>query len=396
MSNQSYSFTRSEVGSIIILSLITALRLLGIFLMLPIFSAYATHYPGATLPLSGVAFGIYALTQSIFQIPMGWASDRWGRKPLLLLGLLIFTVGSLSCGMAEDIFQLIIARAVQGSGAVGSVAMATLADVTRPNVRAKAYTITGIAIGGAFIFGLLAGPVLAAQLGFNNLFYLLALLGALAMAFAGMLFPNIKRPRVNGETIGPRQILKNAELRHIYLAGFVLSFTVNLFFFTYPLSWTNLGLEKSRLWEVYLIIFIPSFLVVFPYVRYAEKRGRLWMLMHIGWLSMATGYLCYLIGGMQKWLLYVGGGLYFLGYSLFQPLLASFLTQRIPSNSRGSATGFYGFTGFLGSSLGGMLAGILSNIGLSFPVALGLSLLLLWVFLGLPVSPDAPSKNTPH
>ena len=132
--------------------------------MLPIFSAYTTHYPGATLPLSGVAFGIYALTQSIFQIPMGWASDRWGRKPLLLLGLLIFTVGSLSCGMAEDIFQLIIARAVQGSGAIGSVAMATLADVTRPNVRAKAYTITGIAIGAARRAGTVSTTVIQESL----------------------------------------------------------------------------------------------------------------------------------------------------------------------------------------------------------------------------------------
>ena len=117
-------------------SLITALRLLGMFLILPIFSVYVLRYPGATLPLAGIAFGIYALTQSVFQIPMGWASDRWGRKPLILFGLLLFSGGSVICGLARNIVQLIIARAIQGSGAIGAVALATLADQTRSHVRA--------------------------------------------------------------------------------------------------------------------------------------------------------------------------------------------------------------------------------------------------------------------
>ncbi|NIM07447.1 MAG: MFS transporter, partial [Armatimonadetes bacterium] len=114
MTDSRYSFTRSEAGPVIVVSLIVALRLLGIFLMLPIFSAYAVRYPGATLPLTGVAFGIYALTQSLFQIPLGWASDRWGRKPVLFVGLALFALGSLSCGLANNIFQLIIARTIQG------------------------------------------------------------------------------------------------------------------------------------------------------------------------------------------------------------------------------------------------------------------------------------------
>ena len=157
--------------------------------MLPIFSAYAVRYPGASPALAGVAFGIYALMQCFFQIPLGWASDRWGRKPVLLVGLLLFTLGSVGCAWAHDIYGLILARALQGTGAVGAVAFAVLADLTRPSVRAQAYTITGIAIGASFMIGLLAGPFLAAQIGLNGLFYLLAGLGFLSMVLTATSFP---------------------------------------------------------------------------------------------------------------------------------------------------------------------------------------------------------------
>lgn len=359
--------------------------------MLPIFSAYVIRYPGATLPLAGLAFGIYALTQSIFQIPLGWASDRWGRKPVLLIGLALFTVGSLACAFVEDISHLILARALQGSGAVGSVAIAALADVTRPTVRAQAFTITGIAIGSAFMIGLLGGPLLAAKIGLSGLFYMLGFLGLSAMIVAGLWLPGGAPSQQAEPQVGLKEILWNTDLRPIYLATFVLSFTLNLFFFTYPLSWTKLGLEKSQLWEVYLIIFVPSILLVFPYVRSAEKRGRLWLPARLGWLLVAAGYLAYLIGATHKSFLYFSGASFFLGYSLFQPLLPSFLTQRIPPGGRGTATGFYNSSGFLGASLGGMLGGSLIQLSPSLPELVGLSLLIVWFFIGLPNPPETLS-----
>lgn len=173
--------TRQETQAVIIVSLIVALRLLGIFLLFPIFSAYAIKYPNATLPLVGIAFGIYPLVQGLLQIPFGWASDRFGRRPILFIGLFLFSLGSLICGMAENITQLILARVLQGSGAVSAVAMAALGDLTRHQVRAQAFTITGITVGAAFMVGLLGGPFLAAHLGFHSLFYLLAALSFFSM-----------------------------------------------------------------------------------------------------------------------------------------------------------------------------------------------------------------------
>jgi MFS family permease len=391
LTDNHHSFTRAEIGPVIVVSLISALRLLGIFLILPVFSVYAVHYPEASLAMAGIAFGAYALTQSILQIPLGWASDRWGRKPILLIGLALFGVGSIGCGLAQNIFQLIVARVIQGTGAIGSVALAALADLTRPAVRTQAFTVTGIAIGSAFMIGILGGPLLAASIGLSGLFYVLAALAFSAMVLAAISFPKKNKSVDKQPAMAFRPILMHGELRPIFIAAFVLSFTLNLFFFTYPLSWTDIGLDRAELWKVYLIIFLPSALLVFPYMRRAERLGRFRMPIMIGWLTAMTGYAVYLVGAQSDLLLYVSGAAFFFGYSLFQPLLPTFLTQRIPQAGRGTATGVYTFFGFIGSSLGGMLGGVLIHISPSLPEFLGVMLLVLWYFSGLPTAPESAS-----
>ena len=393
MADSAHSFTREEIAPVITVSLISALRLLGIFLMLPIFSAYAVRYPGASAGLAGVAFGIYALIQCVFQIPLGWASDRWGRKPVLLVGLLLFSLGSIACALATDIYGLILARALQGTGAVGAVAFAVLADLTRPSVRAQAYTVTGIAIGGSFMIGLLAGPLLAATIGLNGLFYLLAGLGFLAMILTATSFPPDRRGTSAETPITFKAVLAQEKLRPIFTAAFVLSFTLNLFFFTYPLSWTEIGFEKANLWQVYSIIFLPSVLLVFPYMRRAEKAGRFRRPIMIGWFAATVGYASYLVGVNAQYepLLYISGAAFFFGYSIYQPMLPTFLTHQVPAGGRGTASGVYNSFGFIGSSLGGMLGGALTHISPALPEFVGVALLILWFFVGLPVPPDANS-----
>jgi MFS family permease len=384
--------TRQEKQAVIIMSFIIALRLLGIFLLLPIFSVYAIKYPGATLPLAGIAFGIYALAQCVLQIPFGWASDRFGRKPVLLIGLFIFSLGSLVCGMAGNINQLILARVLQGSGAVSAVAMATLGDLTRPQVRAQAFTVAGIAVGVSFTIGLLCGPFLASRFGFYELFYLLAILSLLAMLVTGLLLPQIKIEKMEllvqqGLRLGG--LMNGFKIRRLYLAALILSFVLNLFFFIYPLDWVHLGLDQAQLWKVYLVIFLPSLLFVFPYVRRAEKQGKLRFPLVAGWVFIILSFLVPIVGGSQRWILYLTGGVFFLGYTLFQSLLPAFLTQQVPSENRGAATGVYNLASFLGSSLGGMLTGVLYHSNRVFPLIIGLLLLIFWIFIGLPKPPDS-------
>ena len=385
--------TRQETQAVIIVSLIVALRLLGIFLLFPIFSVYAIKYNGATLPLVGVAFGIYPFVQGLLQIPFGWVSDRFGRRPILFIGLFLFSLGSLICGMAENITQLILARVLQGSGAVSAVAMAALGDLTRPQVRVRAFTITGIAVGAAFMVGLLGGPFLAAHFGFHTLFYLLAALSFFSMLVTGLFFPEIKieAPKQHGPVF--HGFMSHIEIRRIYVAAFVLSFILSLFFFIYPLSWTSLGLDRAQLWRVYLVVSLPSILFVFPYVRHAEKKGKLRLPAAGGWVIIVLGFLVYVANGIQKWGLYMTGGAFFLGYTLFQSLLPAFLTQRVPSEGRGAAIGFYNLAGFFGSSLGGILAGVLYHLNQRYPLILGLLLIMIWVLVGLPKPPDSDTIN---
>jgi MFS family permease len=388
LADTDHSLSRAEAGPVIAVSLISALRLLGIFLTLPIFSVYAVRYPGASAALAGVAFGIYALIQSLMQLPLGWASDRWGRRPVLLVGLAVFALGSVACGLAETIIQLILARIIQGAGAVGSVAFAALADVTRPSVRTQAYTITGIAIGSAFMIGILAGPILAARIGLDGLFYLLAGLALLALLIAAVSFPGQRRTQDNERPMAVAPLLRDRGLRPIFLAAFVLSLALNLFFFRYPLSWSDLGMDKTALWKVYLVIFSPSVFLVFPYVRWAERRGRFRIPLLLGWCSAAAGYALYWLGARYELLLYVSGAAFFLGYSLYQPLLPAFLSKRVPAAGRGSANGIYTFASFAGSSAGGMLGGALMQVSPSLPEFTGVVFLVLWLLLGLPAAPE--------
>lgn len=391
MAESQHSFTRAEIAPLIVVSLISALRLLGIFLVLPIFSVYAVRYPGASAALAGVAFGIYALIQSVLQIPLGWASDRWGRKPVLIFGLVLFSLGSFGCALATDIYGLILARALQGTGAVGSVAFAALADLTRPSVRTQAYTIIGIAVGVSFMIGLLGGPFLAAHIGLNGLFYLLALLGFFSLVLAVTSFPAEQAGVLSAAPMALAPILRHVHLRPIFIATFVLSFALNLFFFTYPLSWAGIGLDKNELWKVYLIIFTPSALFVFPYMRRAEREGQFHRPIMIGWLTATVGYGAYLFGAQYDLMLYISGAAFFLGYSIYQPVLPAFLSQRVPAAGRGTASGVYSFFGFIGSSLGAMLGGALIHISPALPEFVGVALLVLWYFLGLPTPPESNS-----
>jgi Major Facilitator Superfamily len=171
----------------------------------------------------------------------------------------------------------------------------------------------------------------------------------------------------------------------------MLSFALNLFFFTYPLSWTEIGFDKAQLWRVYLIIFTPSVLLVFPYMRRAEKAGRFRRPIMIGWLSVTVGYAIYLVGAQYDFLLYISGAAFFLGYSIYQPMLPTFLTQQVPTAGRGTASGVYNSFGFIGSSLGGMLGGALIHIWPALPELIGVGALISWFFLGLPVPPKSDS-----
>ena len=379
----------TEKKSTFIIAVIISLRLLGIFLILPVFSVYTSDYPQSTLTLAGIAFGIYALTQSLFQIPFGWASDKSGRKRILILGLFLFSMGSIICALAGNIYELILARALQGSGAVGSVAIASLGDTTRPQVRAQAFTVTGIVIGIAFIVSLVLGPLLAIEIGFNSLFYILGFLGIIAIIITYLLFPEIKKEDTEPQNAGKiLEIIGNWDIKLLLSAAFILSFVLNLFLFIYPLSWTDLSISTSRFWLIYLIIILPSGLFTYPYIKHSERNNQLKRAIFLAFIMLTSGFIIYLLGNKGRELLIATGILFFLGHMIFQSLMPAFLTQRISSENRGVSSGVYNLANFLGASFGGMLSGFLYSLNINLPLIICLLVLALWAFIGLPRQPD--------
>ena len=383
---------RYELRCVLVIGTIIALRLLGIFLIVPVFSIYATNYEEATLSSAGVAFGIYALTQSLLQIPFGMASDRFGRKPVIASGLMIFCLGSFLCGFADNIWELIITRALQGSGAIGAVALATLGDSTRNEVRAQSFMLTGIIIGVAFITSLVIGPVLATKFGFESLFFILAALGLVAMLVALFIFPELPKKKT-GSRKELLLKLKEPEVGKILSSTFITCLILNLILFIYPLDWKNLGTGPEDLWFVYLIILAPSALLVNLYIRISETRKTLRQTTRFGFFFLVAAFLIYLLRGSDSITLYVAGGVFFFGYTIFQSILPAFVTQRVSSQNRGVLSGFFNLANFMGACVGGMSSGILYQTHESLPLIFGLLFLILWKFIGLPSPPLEQTKE---
>jgi MFS family permease len=377
-----------EKKAVLSVSVIISIRLLGIFLILPTFSIYTLDYPDATKATAGIAFGIYAISQSLLQIPYGWASDRFGRKKVLIFGIIIFIIGSILCGFSQNIYQLIFARVLQGSGAISSVAISSLGDITRSEVRAQSFTITGIIIGSTFVIGMLLGPILAGKLGFASLFFILAILGFIAIIATLVYFPDIQ---VNKQEINKSRLysyLKNKDIKTLFISAFINSITTNIFFFVFPLTWLLIGETSNNIWEAYLIILIPSFLIVFPYIRRAEKNKNLKISTTAAWILLVVCFVFYLFMDTNKNLLLFIGIVFFIGHTIFQSLMPAFLTQRIPSEFRGVSTGFYNLSSFSGAGIGGILAGFLYEFSAIYPIIIILVFLTVWRVIGLPKAPD--------
>ncbi len=381
----------TEVKAVAAVAIIMAIRLMGIFLILPVFSVYAERYPGADLALAGIAFGVYALVQSILQVPFGWLSDRIGRKTVLIIGLALFTIGSIICGFADNIGELIFARIIQGAGAVSSVAIASLGDVTRHEVRAQSFTIVGVTIGAGFLIAIIIGPLLAAEIGFSALFYVLAALGILAIVVTMFFFPKIEKKELIHEESQILSYLKDPEIKKLFLSAAVLSLTVNMFVFIYPLSWTSLGVSENDLWKVYLIALIPTALFAYPYVRYAEKRGILKIAMTSAWALLAISFLIYPASSLLPLVLYFAAMAYFMGHTVLQSVFPAFLTQRVGQEKRGITTGVYNLFSFFGAAIGGMSAGYLYQVSPHLPLLVALLLIIAWGLAGLP---NPPKKHT--
>ena len=358
---------QTEKRAALSLSLVYALRMLGLFMVLPVFSLHAGEYAGATPVLIGLAIGIYGLTQGLFQLPFGLLSDRIGRKSVIVAGLLIFCVGSLVAAEAETITEVIAGRALQGLGAIAAAVMALAADLSREEVRLRIMAMIGMSIGASFMISMVVGPVIAAGFGLRVLFWMtagLALLGVLVVVF---ITPQPPRPRfhrdaqVSLEDVGA--VLRNPELLKLGFGVGMLHLILSATFVVFPLVLVReLGVAEALHWQTYLPVFALSVLLLLPLIIVAEKFRKAQGVLRfaIGMLIMAQLGLA--AGGSYgfSFLMLV---LFFGAFNFLEAMLPASVSRVAPADMKGTAMGLFSSAQFLGAFAGGLLGGYLLSQG---------------------------------
>jgi predicted MFS family arabinose efflux permease len=353
--------TASERRATWSLASIYALRMLGLFLIMPVMSLFAEQMEGATPSLIGLAIGIYGMTQAALGIPFGLLSDRVGRKKIIVFGLLLFCLGSAIAALSTSIYGIILGRAVQGSGAIAAPIMALLADLTQEVHRTKAMALIGASIGVSFGVAIAAGPIVAAFIGIHGLFWLIAVLSLLAMLVIVFLVPQPPKSKKHRDaevvtaTFG--QVLKNVELLRLNYGIFILHAILTASFVVVPLLMRDAGLLPPEHWKVYLPVFIASFAIIIPFVILAEKKRK----MKAVFLSAITILVLADLGLMQFNTTLIGIigflWLFFSGFNLLEATLPSLISKTAPGDMRGTAMGVYSTCQFLGAGIGGSLGG---------------------------------------
>ncbi len=341
------------------LSLIIGLRFLGLFIVMSVLSAYATGLAGATPTLVGLAVGGYALTQAAFQVPFGVLSDKIGRKSAILIGLIIFGVGSIIAGMADDIYTLLIGRFLQGAGAIGSVIIAMISDHVKEEERGHAMAIMGMVIALAFTAAMVFGPLVGSIAGVPSLFYLTAAMAALSIILLYTIVPN--PPKIthsySQEEAKVTNVFKDKDLVRMYITFLFHSSTMAIAFFLIPMVLKHtFHLPLGEFWKIYLPAVIFGIIAMGPAAVFGEKynKGKEVFLISIAFIALAF----ILMGFSTKlWLFGLGVTLFFIGFNMFEPLLQSFVSKFAKAHQKGAALGVANTFAYVGMGIGATLAG---------------------------------------
>lgn len=395
--DQTYSkMSRFELRAGASLASLFALRMLGLFLILPVFVVHAPRLSGGdNLTLVGIALGAYGLAQAMLQIPFGIASDRFGRKPVIAAGLVIFALGSFLAASATDIWMAIAGRALQGAGAISAVVVALAADLTREQHRSKIMGMIGASIGFTFALSLVVAPVLYEWIGMDGLF---VLTGVMALAGLGVVFGAIPDvPQVGTRDTGPApslaSVVANAELARLNFGIFSLHLVQMAMFVVIPVALIEAGLPLAEHWKAYLPVVLVSFALMVPPIVYADRRNKPQIVM-AGAVALMLLVQASLIFAQDLAALVVLLLLFFAAFNVLEAMLPSLVSRIAPERARGSALGVYNTTQTLGLFAGGLTGGWLAkHFGSAAVFALGAGLMCLWLGLLAGMRPVNPVKR---
>ena len=385
-----------EIKSSVLLASIYSLRMLGIFLILPIFAIYASDLSDRPTEFQiGLAFGIYGLAQAILQVPFGMTSDRLGRKPVIYFGLLLFIIGSFIAGISEQIEGVIIGRAIQGSGAISAVLTAFLSDLTSDKSRTKGMAIIGASIGLTFALSLVISPILNELIGVPGIFLLMGILAFIALGVVKFFIDEpVDKKKIDSESVNDiKSILKNFDLNRLNFGIFTLHASQISMFMAIPFYLINQGeTPLNQHWSIYLPVLVVSLIFIVPMIIFSEKKNKVkeFFMFSIALLFATQFLFIYSSNGIVG--IVMALTFYFIGFNYLEASLPSLVSKLAPIQRRGLALGVYNTSQSLGIFVGGSFGGLIANFYGYQGTFLFCSLLIMIWFI-LSISMKTPINN---
>ncbi len=395
MQHISESMTPAERRASTGLASIYGLRMLGLFIILPVFALYAEHLPGGQSHLlMGIALGAYGLTQAILQIPAGWLSDRYGRKPVIYVSLILFALGSFVAASADNIYWVIIGRVVQGAGALNAAVMALTADLTREEHRTKAMAMIGITIGITFSISMVLSPLLNSVIGVPGIFAMTGVLALLAMVVVKWVIPDPAITRFHSDTEASwghfAEVLRNKELLRLDFGIFSLHAILMSVFMQVPFVLKRDGLEVGQHWYVYLPVMLIAFALMVPPIIIAEKKAKMKQIFMLAIFLAMCAQLLLMFGQNSLWGVAIALLIFFTAFNVLEATLPSMISKIAPLSAKGTAMGVYSSVQFLGAFSGAAVGGALMQyVGGNAVFVLAIVLLLLWLIVASGMQPPA-------
>lgn len=374
------------------LAAIYAVRMLGLFMILPVFTLYAQDLPDASETLAGLAIGIYGLTQASLQIPLGLASDRWGRKPIIIAGLSIFALGSIIAALSDSMVGIICGRALQGMGAIAAVTLALAADLTQEENRARILSVIGLSIAVSFSLAMVLGPLISDIWGISGIFWITSLLALLGILLVINIIPTPQQTLAHRDAgvlksaIG--KVIKQPILLRMDFGVFILHLIMTANFIVIPTILENqLSIDRTEHWTVYLPVFAFAFLAAVPLIVIAEKKRKIRTLLLANILLLALAELAMGLGYQHSVILLSAFVIFFIGFNFLEATQPSLVAKYADVSLKGTAMGIFSSSQFLGIFIGGVLGGWLNSIwGIEsiFFVSAGLAIVWFIASFGLP------------
>ncbi|SEA71009.1 Predicted arabinose efflux permease, MFS family [Alkalimonas amylolytica] len=394
MQPTSHQLTSAEKKAAAALALIFSSRMLGLFMLLPVFAIYGTELAGFSPLWIGLAIGAYGFTQALLQIPMGWLSDKIGRHQVMLLGLGLFALGSVVAALADSVYMVTFGRVLQGAGAIAGAVLALAADLTREEQRPKVMAIIGMSIGLSFAAAMVLGPMIAARAGLSGVFWFTAAMALLAMGLV-LRTPKAIHQAPQRETLAVPallgKLLRSPQLLRLNLGIMLLHFLLTALFIALPQQLLALDFGSDAHWHLYLPVLFGSFVLMVPMIIISVRKQQEIAFFRLALVLLFSATLLFWLGAAQLPLLAAALLLFFTGFNYLEASLPALLSRQAPAGQKGTAMGLYSSAQFFGAFLGGLAGGLVaSKFGL--PAVFLLSTLLTIGWLASTVGMSVPAK----